>query len=177
MPDAFIVGSFVRLLQAFVPCFTAPSFPTFVRLMGGWSLATGRHTVTGVVRAANAVGWKHISTFHRFFSRGRWCTDRLGLILVRLVVERCLKPGDAIVAPVDDTLGLHTGKAIAGASMHRDPLLSTGRRPFFHWGHLWVVGEHRDPGVRQDVGVAGALPSPPWQEAVQGREADVSKVP
>ena len=139
MPDAFIVGSFVRLLQAFVPCFTAPSFPTFVRLMGGWSLATGRHTVTGVVRAANAVGWKHISTFHRFFSRGRWCTDRLGLILVRLVVERCLKPGDAIVAPVDDTLGRHTGKAIAGASMHRDPLLSTGRRPFFHWGHLWVV--------------------------------------
>lgn len=139
MPDAFIVGSFVRLLQAFVPCFTAPSFPTFVRLMGGWSLATGRHTVTGVVRAANAVGWKHICTFHRFFSRGRWCTDRLGLILVRLVVERCLQPDDAIVAPVDDTLGRHTGKAIAGASMHRDPLLSTGRRPFFHWGHLWVV--------------------------------------
>jgi hypothetical protein len=40
---------------------------------------------------------------------------------------------------VDDTLGRHTGKRIAGASMHRDPLLSTGRRPFFHWGHVWVV--------------------------------------
>lgn len=23
--------------------------------------------------------------------------------------------------------------------MHRAPLLSTGKRPFFHWGHLWVV--------------------------------------
>lgn len=23
--------------------------------------------------------------------------------------------------------------------MHRDPLLSTGRRPFFRWGHVWVV--------------------------------------
>ena len=23
--------------------------------------------------------------------------------------------------------------------MHRDPLLSTGRKPFFHWGHVWVV--------------------------------------
>jgi len=23
--------------------------------------------------------------------------------------------------------------------MHRDPLLSTGRRLFFHWGHVWVV--------------------------------------
>ena len=94
MPDAFIVGSFVHLLQAFVPCFTAPSFPTFAALMGGWPLATGRHTVTGVVRAANAVGWKHIRTFHRFFSEGAWLPDELGLILVGLVVERCLKPGD-----------------------------------------------------------------------------------
>jgi DDE superfamily endonuclease len=139
MPDTFIVGSFVHLLQALVPCFTAPSFPTFVTLMGGWSLTTGRHTVTGVVRAANAVGWKHIRTFHRFFSEGRWLPDELGLILVRLVVERCLEAGNAIIVPVDDTLGRHTGKKIAGASMHRDPLLSTGRRPFFHWGHLWVV--------------------------------------
>jgi hypothetical protein len=139
MPDSFIVVSFVQLLQAFVPCFTAPSFPTFATLMAGWSLATGRHTVTGVVRAANAVEWKHIRTFHRFFSEGRWLPDDLGLILVRLVVERCLKPGDPIVVPIDDTLGRHTGKKIAGASMHRDPLLSTGKRPFFHWGHLWVV--------------------------------------
>lgn len=23
--------------------------------------------------------------------------------------------------------------------MHRDPLLTVGRRPFFHWGHVWVV--------------------------------------
>lgn len=139
MPDGFIVGSFIQLLQGFASCFTAPSFSTFTTLMGGWSLATGRHTVTGVVRAANAVGWKHIRTFHRFFSEGAWLPDDLGRILVRLVVERCLKPDDLIVVPVDDTLGRHTGKKIAGASMHRDPLLSTGRRPFFHWGHVWVV--------------------------------------
>src|ERR1700722_6736801 len=139
MPDVFTVTSFVQMLQVFAPCFTAPSLPTFVTLMGGWSLATGRHTVTGVVRAANAVGWKHIRTFHRFFAEGAWLPDDIGLILVRLVVERCLKPGDTIVVPVDDTLGRHTGKKIAGASMHRDPLLSTGKRPFFHWGHLWVV--------------------------------------
>ena len=139
MPDVSIVVSFVQLLQGFESCFTGPSFATFVSLMAGWSLATGRHTVTGVVRAANAVGWKHIRSFHRFFSEGRWLPDELGLILVRLVVDRCLKPGEAIIAPVDDTLGRHTGKKIAAASMHRDPLLSTGKRPFFHWGHLWVV--------------------------------------
>jgi hypothetical protein len=50
-----------------------------------------------------------------------------------------LAPAGVIRLIVDDTLGRHTGKRIAGASMHRDPLLSTGQRPFFHWGHVWVV--------------------------------------
>lgn len=102
--------------------------------------------------------------------------DELGLILVGLVVERCLKPGDTILAPVDDTLGRHTGKKIAGASMHRDPLLSTGRRPFFHWGHVWVVVSIAVPAFGKTWGVAGALPSLPRQEAMQGGEAEVPKV-
>ena len=109
MTDVLIVSSFVQLLQVFAPCFTAPSFPNFVALMAGWALATGRRTITGVVRAANAVDSKHIRTFHRFFSEGRWLPDELGLILVQLVVERCIGPDDAIIVPVDDTLGRRRG--------------------------------------------------------------------
>lgn len=138
MPDTVIVSCFTNFLQVFVPCFTAPSFRTFKVLCSGWVLAMGRHTVTGVVRAANAVGWKHIRTFHRFFAEGSWATDEIGRVLVRLV-DQLLPQGAAMVVAVDDTLGRHTGKAIAAASMHRDPLLSTGRRPFFHWGHVWVT--------------------------------------
>ena len=40
---------------------------------------------------------------------------------------------------MDDTLARHTGKHIASGAMHRAPLLSTGRKPFFHFGHNWVV--------------------------------------
>ena len=138
MPDAVIVVSFASLLQSFSPCFTAPSFESFATLMSGWVLNLRRHTVTETVRAACAVGTKHISSFHRFFSKARWTTDTLGLVLVR-AIERHLDPDAPLVAPVDDTLGRHTGKEIAAASMHRDPLLSTGRRLFFHWGHVWVV--------------------------------------
>jgi hypothetical protein len=139
MPDAAIVASFSGLLQAFSGCFTAPSFASFMLLASGWVLDLRRHTVTEIVRAANAVGLKHVSSFHRFFSRGRWEPDEIGLVLVRLIDRYLLETGAVIVAPLDDTLGRHTGKKIAGASMHRDPLLSTGRRPFFHWGHVWVV--------------------------------------
>lgn len=138
MSDTPIVASFESLLQVLMPCFTAPSFRSFSILMCGWVLNWRRHTVTQTVRAANAVGSKHISSFHRFFSRGRWTTDAVGLELARLVIAT-LVPEGTIRLIVDDTLGRHTGKRIAGASMHRDPLLSTGRRPFFRWGHVWVV--------------------------------------
>jgi hypothetical protein len=138
MPDALIVVSFASLLQSLSPCFTAPSFESFTTLMSGWVLNLRRHTVTETVRAACAVGTKHISSFHRFFSKARWTTDALGLVLVH-AIDRHLDPDAPLVAPVDDTLGRHTGKEIAAASMHRDPLLSTGRRLFFHWGHVWVV--------------------------------------
>lgn len=111
---------------------------SFVTLMAGWVLDLRRHTVTEVIRAAGAVGRKHISSYHRFFSRARWTTDEVGLTLADLVVRR-FAPKGIIRLVVDDTLGRHTGKRISGASMHRDPLLSTGRRPFFHWGHVWVV--------------------------------------
>jgi hypothetical protein len=138
VPDATIVNSFATLLQGFAGCFTSPSMGSFVTLMTGWVLDLRRHTITEVVRAAGAVGSKHISSFHRFFSRGRWATDEVGLVLAALIIERLI-PSGTVRLIVDDTLGRHTGKRIAAASMHRDPLLSTGRRLFFHWGHVWVV--------------------------------------
>jgi len=136
--DPLIVASFVSMLQAFSGCFTAPSMTSFVTLMAGWVLDLRRHTVTEVIRAAGAVGHKHISSYHRFFSRARWTTDEVGLTLAALVINT-LVPSGVIRLVVDDTLGRHTGKRIAAAAMHHDPLLSSGRRPFWHWGHLWVV--------------------------------------
>jgi hypothetical protein len=137
--DLVIVSTFPVLLQSFSACFTAPSFESFVVLMSGWVLNLRRHTVTGTIRAVGGVGLKHISSFHRFFSSGRWNTDEVGLTLARLIISTLVDKHAPIVLIVDDTLGRHTGKHIAAASMHRDPLLSTAARPFFHWGHVWVV--------------------------------------
>jgi len=137
--DLAIVATFPLLLQSFSPCFNSPTFDSFVTLMSGWVLNLHRHTVTGTVRAAGAVGLKHISSYHRFFSQAWWNPDEVGLTLARLIISTLLKKDAPIVLIVDDTLGRHTGKNIAGASMHRDPLLSTAKRPSFHWGHVWVV--------------------------------------
>lgn len=138
MPDIVIVPSFLALLQVLEPHFTAPTFRTFLTLACGWVLALGRHTVTSAVRAANAMGWKHIRSFHRFFSKAIWDCDAMGLTLVR-TLDALVERDQPLLAAVDDTLGRHTGKKIAAGSMHRDPLLSTATRVAFHWGHLWVV--------------------------------------
>jgi len=139
MPDIAIVASFTALFQALSGCFTRPSFVSFVIVACGWVLSLRRHTITQLVVAAGAVGFKHIRSFHRFFSRAQWLVDQFGIELARLLIGQLIGASEPLVAALDDTLGRHTGKKIAAASMHRDPLLSTRRKPVFHWGHLWVV--------------------------------------
>lgn len=130
--------SFLGCLATLQGCFTKPGYQRFVALMSGWILCIGKHTVTGVLRAAGVVGERDHSGFHRFFSRGAWCPDHVGLALMKLALG--LLPDSArIVATMDDTLARHTGKHIASAGMHRDPLLSCAARPFWHFGHNWVV--------------------------------------
>lgn len=124
-------------LCLFESCFRAPSYRRFVTLMSGWLLCIGPHTVTGVMRAAGVADRDH-SGFHRFFSRGIWSPRQVGLVVLSIALK-LVAPDARVTLTLDDTLARHTGKRIAGAGMHRDPLLSTGARPFFHFGHNWVV--------------------------------------
>ncbi len=133
LPESFIV-----CLVCFQDCFTAPSFQRFLTLMTGWILCTSKHTVTGVMRAAGVVGKRDFSGYHYFFNTAAWSADDVGLALMTLLL-RLLPKGVRVRVTIDDTLARHTGKHIAGAAMHRDPLLSTGKKPFFHFGHNWVM--------------------------------------
>ncbi|MGE3267183.1 MAG: transposase [Chloroflexota bacterium] len=138
MPDIILPSTFVGLLVAFEPCFTAPSYRTFGLLMAGWIHCHGRRTITAVAVASGGVEGCHISVFHRFFSRARWSLDALGQVVFRLAV--CWIPADQpLFILVDDTLARKTGKGVSLATMHHDPLLSSARKPFCSFGHVWVV--------------------------------------
>lgn len=138
MPTAILPDSFLTLLGAFAPCFHAPSSQHFVTLVAGWVHCLGRRTVTAVVLAAGAADAHHLSVYYRFFSRARWSLDALGRVLFGLAIAWCPAEGPLLVI-VDDTLCRKGGKAISGATMHHDPLRSTRRKPFFSFGHVWVV--------------------------------------
>lgn len=138
MSDLMVPPALMALLAAFAPCFTAPSFRTFQWLVLGWVQTTGQHTLTAVVLGSGAAGQWHISVFHRFFSRAPWCLDAVGHALFTLAAAWV--PADQpLVVLGDDTLARKGGKSIALASMHHDPLLSSARKPFCSFGHVWVV--------------------------------------
>ncbi len=138
MLPVIVPDTFVPLLAAFQPCFAAPSYRNFGLLVSGWIHCLGRRTITGVALAAGAVGRRHISVFHRFFGRARWSLDAVGHVLFRLALAWV--PADQpLLVLIDDTLARKSGKGISLATMHHDPLLSSARKPFCSFGHVWVV--------------------------------------
>ena len=134
----YLVSSMDGLIQQFSCCFTEPSFRTFSVIVAGWLLGRHRRTVTGVLLAGNGLEHKTFSCYHRFFSQARWSVDSLGRILLQLALT-FVAEGAILVVAVDDTLTRKSGKRIWAAGMHHDPLLSTGKRKLFSFGHNWVV--------------------------------------
>jgi len=135
MPD-FLVRSFAPLLLAFQPCFTRPSFDSFWALTCAWILCSGRRSLTRVMQSTQLTDFKHYSSFHRFFSQARWNLDDLSRCVFQLLLPLC---PEVLVGAVDDTLARKSGRHIWGAGMHHDPLRSTQKRPFFAFGHNFVV--------------------------------------
>jgi DDE superfamily endonuclease len=138
MPEMMLPSTMVGLLVAFEPCFSAPSYRTFSLVIAGWIHGLGRRTVTAVAVASGGLDRCHISVFHRFFSRATWSLDAVGQVVFRLALG-WIPADQPLFILVDDTLARKTGKGISLATMHHDPLLSTARKPFCSFGHVWVV--------------------------------------
>jgi hypothetical protein len=138
MFEGILPQSFLLLCAAFEPCFTAPTYRTFQWMVAGWVHCPGRRTLTAVAVASGALEQRHLSVFQRFFSRAQWSLDALGRVLFTLALAWV--PADQpLYLLLDDTLARKHGKSISLATMHHDPLLSTARKPFFSFGHVWVV--------------------------------------
>jgi DDE superfamily endonuclease len=136
--DLILPPTLAVLLSAFASCFQARSVVVFHWLVVGWIQCQGRRTLTGVALASGAMAACHISVFHRFFSRASWSLDALGRVVFTLALT-WLPADQPLVVLGDDTLARKGGKSIALASMHHDPLLSSARKPFASFGHVWVV--------------------------------------
>jgi len=132
-----LVSSFLEFVQPLSFVMTTPTFHTLITVLTGWVFAR-RRTVTGMILAADAVGTKHHSSFHRLFAKAQWVLDDLGLAVFRLL-DPWLDPRPPVMLAIDDTLARKRGLKIFGVGMHHDPLLSTRKTALMNWGHSWVV--------------------------------------
>ena len=116
--------SLAGLLAEFRPCFTAPTFHTFIGMVVGLIAQTRRGTVCGMLTGAGLDRvwhrvWHH-SRAHRLFTHARWSVDSLGLALADLIVTNLLPAGSPLTVAVDDTLFKRSGRKVFGAAWHHD---------------------------------------------------------
>ena len=131
-----LVSSFLDVVQQVSFVMTAPTFSSLVTVLTGWVFAR-RRVVTRMIEAADAVGAKHHSAFHRIFSAARWSLDDLGLAVFDLITPWI--PDGPVSLALDDTLARKRGLKVFGVGMHHDPLLSIRKTAVMNWGHSWVV--------------------------------------
>jgi hypothetical protein len=137
LPGATVPSSLAGLLAVFRPCFTAPTFPSFVGLIVGLIAQTRRRTVCGMLIGAGLEQLWHHSRAHRFFAVARWSSDTVGLVLADLIVTHLLPVGSPLTVAVDDTLFKRSGKKVFGVAWHHDGA-AKGPKPI-GFGNCWVV--------------------------------------
>jgi hypothetical protein len=130
--------SWLELLETFRPAFRRSStFGLFVLLATGLVARTTRRTVVGMLAGA---GMAAVVSFHsacRFFSAHAWGTDRLGLTVARLVVDRLLPVDAPITVAVDDTLFRRWGKKVYHAFWTHDGAAQGPAK--LGRGNRWVI--------------------------------------
>ena len=124
--------------ETIAPPLTRPGFANFLVIAVGWILTRGPHAVTEALVETQVAGRRHHETFHRFFSRGTWDPDRLGL-WVFWRIRAVFGAADAVRIVLDDTLAPKKGPHVFGIGSHLDAVRSTKRQKIFCFGHCWVV--------------------------------------
>jgi hypothetical protein len=76
-PDKTVIGDPVPLilrqwLQAWRPCFTAPSWEHVLVLVMGALLAIGKRTVTSCLRVTGRAEASNFASYHQILNRARW---------------------------------------------------------------------------------------------------------
>jgi hypothetical protein len=130
-------GTLTRVLAAFRPCFTAPTFQTFTMLVAGLCAQPVGRTVCGMLTGAGLARIWHHSRAHRFFSHARWNPQRIGLHLAEVIVTQLLPTGAPITVAVDDTLFRRRGKKVHAAGWFHDG--SAAGKATLGFGNNWVV--------------------------------------
>jgi len=113
-----------KLIVPFACLFSKRVFQSVQVLLAGAILATGKRTVTSLLRVMGLSQERHFQTYHRVLNRAVWSSLAASRILLGLLV-RAFAPEGALIFGLDDTIERRWGPHIAARGIYRDPVRSS----------------------------------------------------
>ena len=128
----------ITIVSEFAPVFYGQTTWYKVEvLVAGAILATGKRTVTAVLRVMGLSGKRNYAMYHHALSRAVWSGLEVSAILLRLLVKT-FDSGGALVFGVDETIERRRGEKIAAKGIYRDPVRSSKSHFAKASGLRWV---------------------------------------
>src|SRR5512141_523743 len=106
-------------------------------LVTGAILATGKRTVSAVLRAMGLSQDRNYAMYHHVLSRAVWSGLAVSTILLRVLLKTFDLGGD-LVFGIDETIERRRGEKIAAKGIYRDPVRSSKSHFVKASGLRWI---------------------------------------
>lgn len=91
----------------------------------GAVLATGKRTVSAVLRVMGLSQERNYPKYYQVLSRARWSGLEVSLILLRVLLKTLRVEGEPLVFGIDETIERRRGDKISAKGIYRDPVRSS----------------------------------------------------
>jgi hypothetical protein len=128
----------ITILSAFAPVIYGISTWHKVEvLVTGAILATGKRTVSAILRVMGLSQDRNYAMYHHVLSRAVWSGLAASAILLRLLLKT-FDPGGDLVFGIDETIERRRGEKIAAKGIYRDPVRSSKSHFVKASGLRWI---------------------------------------
>jgi DDE superfamily endonuclease len=128
----------ITVLTEFAPViYGATTWYKVEVLVAGAILATGKRTVSAVLRVMGLSSERNYALYHQVLSRAVWSGLEVSAILLRLLVKT-FDRGGPLVFGVDETIERRRGEKITAKGIYRDPVRSSKSHFVKASGLRWV---------------------------------------
>src|SRR5512136_3476194 len=137
LPMLTLPSEYLTLIATFAPIFSKRIWQSAQTLLIGAMLASGKRTVTSVLRVMGLSDDKHFQNYHRVLNRAVWSSLAASQILLGLLVVAFVPLG-VIVMGLDDTIERRWGAKIKARGIYRDPVRSSHSHTVKASGLRWL---------------------------------------
>jgi len=116
---------FQTTISDFSGAFRKDVWPKAELLLTGAIVCPGSRTVCNVLRSVGLQGDRCFAKYHRLLSQDKWSAKWLAGVLLGLLVDAFVGPGQALVFGFDDTIERRWGRKINKRGIYRDPVRSS----------------------------------------------------